>query len=358
MYSYESMSSLNPTQVVDGNCSGNSCCINPGFYLTSTTQYECVARGTASITAFGGKSPYTYAWSNGGTGSIIRGLSAGTYSVTATDALGFKISKSDIVVTDNCTPVCTLTFRADVKGYCVNELGTIKVVVLSGRSPFNILWSSGASSGTGETIYTPKAGTYSITVTDGNNCRVVQNIDAIDACPINCTQYVDNCRAEWEEFIIKNYVSGKCKQWETACDLSSDIRRDGKVAIGYALTSVPSGFNLGVQGTVLAKDVKVRLCGMGEQWCDYVFDPTYKLMPLAEMSTYIKQNKRLPNMPSTSDIQKENGYELKKLTLLQQEKIEEAYLHLIKLEEKVKQLQVMVELKKQKNKTMIQLLKK
>src|SRR4029077_10541373 len=43
---------------------------------------------TASVTASGGVTPYTYAWSTGATTSNISGLSAGTYSVSVTDNNG------------------------------------------------------------------------------------------------------------------------------------------------------------------------------------------------------------------------------------------------------------------------------
>jgi len=46
------------------------------------------AEGTASVIATGGTAPYTYLWSNGQTTASISGLTAGTYSVTVTDANG------------------------------------------------------------------------------------------------------------------------------------------------------------------------------------------------------------------------------------------------------------------------------
>ena len=42
-------------------------------------------------TASGGTSPYTYAWSNGGTTAAISGLAAGVYTVTVTDATGATV---------------------------------------------------------------------------------------------------------------------------------------------------------------------------------------------------------------------------------------------------------------------------
>ena len=358
MYAYQAGS----TQVLtlkNGNCTGgNQCCINPYMSVTARSEpYLCSIGGFASVTVSGGQSPYRYLWNNGATTSSISGVNAGTYSVIVTDALGFTITKSDIVVANNCVNPCNVSFRTEVNGYCRNQLGTIKIVVESGRSPFNVIWTSNGFSGTGLTIYTSESKTYTITVTDGYGCKMVKNVTATDACPPDCPKYIDNCRAEWEQFILKNYASAKCKQWETVCDTKSDMRRDGKVAIGLNLTSVPDGFNLAVKGGVITNDVKVKLCGSGERWCDYVFDKTYKLMLLADVSKYIHQNKHLPNMPSTADIDKENGYEIKKLALLQQEKIEEAYLHLIKLEETVRNLTNNIEIKRQRNNKIVHLLR-
>ncbi len=52
--------------------------------------------GDATVTPSGGTGPYTYSWDNGGNTATITGLSAGTYSVTVTDANG-------------CTGDCSVT---------------------------------------------------------------------------------------------------------------------------------------------------------------------------------------------------------------------------------------------------------
>ncbi|MEZ4932346.1 MAG: SprB repeat-containing protein [Saprospiraceae bacterium] len=48
----------------------------------------CSSLGSAEAAANGGTSPYTFVWNNGETSQSITGLSAGTYTVTATDANG------------------------------------------------------------------------------------------------------------------------------------------------------------------------------------------------------------------------------------------------------------------------------
>jgi uncharacterized repeat protein (TIGR01451 family) len=64
--------------------------------------------GTASATANGGTSPYSYAWDNGDTGASITGLAPGDYTVTATDANGCTVSQTVTVQDDNVPSYCTI----------------------------------------------------------------------------------------------------------------------------------------------------------------------------------------------------------------------------------------------------------
>jgi gliding motility-associated-like protein len=64
------------------------------------TQKACFgqATGTATATASGGNGgPYNFAWSNQQTGALISGLSVGTFTVTASDALGCTAVQSVVV---------------------------------------------------------------------------------------------------------------------------------------------------------------------------------------------------------------------------------------------------------------------
>ena len=55
--------------------------------ITHTTRDSCKSgNGTMSVVAMGGTMPYSYAWSNNGTGDSVTGVKSGPYSVTITDA--------------------------------------------------------------------------------------------------------------------------------------------------------------------------------------------------------------------------------------------------------------------------------
>ncbi|MBK8800646.1 MAG: hypothetical protein IPN71_01040 [Fibrobacteres bacterium] len=61
---------------------------------------------------------------------------------------------------------------------------------------------------------------------------------------------------------------------------------------------------------------------------DYVFEPGYKLAPLAEVEAYTKEHKHLPEIPSAKAIEAD-GLDLAQMNLLLLKKVEELTLHAI-----------------------------
>ncbi|MGB1317367.1 MAG: hypothetical protein ACPG5W_04145, partial [Flavobacteriales bacterium] len=88
--------------------------VNPGPTATCTpTNGTCANNneGSASVSASGGTTPYTYEWNTGATTSSISSLAAGTYSVTVTDANGCT---DDCSVTVTVTPCCNVTSPGEI----------------------------------------------------------------------------------------------------------------------------------------------------------------------------------------------------------------------------------------------------
>jgi hypothetical protein len=91
-----------------------------------------------------------------------------------------------------------------------------------------------------------------------------------------------------------------------------------------------------VRHGIVTEKIKVALVN---NWPDYVFKKDYKLMPLAEVDTFIQAKGHLPNTLSAEVIENQ-GLELGATAKNHQEKIEELFLHLIALEKSVKALQL------------------
>ncbi len=115
------------------------------------------------------------------------------------------------------------------------------------------------------------------------------------------------------------------------------IKHDNIVGIGTdnftpELNAVGERYRLYVKGGLKTEEVKVELCA--GTWCDYVFEDDYDLKPLTEVEQYIEKEGHLHNTPSAATLEEE-GLELKSITINQQEKIEELFLHMIEMDKKV-----------------------
>jgi hypothetical protein len=97
---------------------------------------------------------------------------------------------------------------------------------------------------------------------------------------------------------------------------------NGRVGIG---TTDPQGYKLAVNGSAIAESMKVKLHG---SWPDYVFKPTYVLLPLSDVKNYVDKYQHLPDMPSEADIAKD-GIDLGEINKTLTKKVEELTLYLI-----------------------------
>lgn len=97
-----------------------------------------------------------------------------------------------------------------------------------------------------------------------------------------------------------------------------------------------NSYRLIVQDGIITEKIKVAVKGSGD-WADYVFEPSYKLMPLGKVEAFIKENKHLPNVPSAEDMSK-NGLDVTQTSAKLMEKIEELTLYLIDINKQVEQL--------------------
>ncbi len=119
------------------------------------------------------------------------------------------------------------------------------------------------------------------------------------------------------------------------------VRADGKMVMGSGGGTAPAGTHLmAIKGKIAATEFDVVNVG---SWPDYVFEPGYKLKPLEEVESFIKEHRHLPNIPAAAMVEKQ-GYGLGDMQKRMMEKIEELTLYLIDAKKEINELKQQVEL--------------
>jgi gliding motility-associated-like protein len=125
--------------------------------------------GSVAVAASNGSPAYTYLWSpSGGTGQTASILTAGTYTVTVTDANGCSTT-STAIIAQPTTLAAAASMVTDVSCNGGNN-GSAAVAANNGSPAYTYLWSP--SGGTGQTANNLIAGTYTVTVTDSHGCTI------------------------------------------------------------------------------------------------------------------------------------------------------------------------------------------
>jgi gliding motility-associated-like protein len=120
-------------------------------------------------------------------------LSAGTYSVTLTDAYGCSIIKST-TITEPSELTINIT-ESNISCFGANN-GSASVVVSGGIIPYIYNWSNGNTS---NNISDLSAGTYSLTVIDANNCDTITNITITEPAQIVIATSTTNAKCGYSD---------------------------------------------------------------------------------------------------------------------------------------------------------------
>jgi hypothetical protein len=130
--------------------------------------YPCTAAGASiELTVSGGTGILSYVWSNGETTQNAVSASAGSQSVTVTDANGCTTTTAASVPT-----VSPITAAVDTIFSEILALGgSIEITASGGNGTLQYAWNTGATT---DDISNLTAGTYSVTITDlATGCTVV-----------------------------------------------------------------------------------------------------------------------------------------------------------------------------------------
>jgi len=132
---------------------------------TVTNPTSCIGTGSAMANVSGGTAPFTYSWSPGNqTNALAIALSAGSYTVTVSDAIGCTgtataliVQPSGVIATATTTPTC------------INSSdGTATAIPSGGTTPYTYIWTPCNQSNITATGLS--AGTYNLSVIDALGC--------------------------------------------------------------------------------------------------------------------------------------------------------------------------------------------
>ncbi|MFN8285965.1 MAG: T9SS type A sorting domain-containing protein [Chitinophagales bacterium] len=117
----------------------------------------------------------SYVWSSGSSNQSITITQAGTYKVTVTDANNCTAVSSNTVVTVNSLPSAAIS-NSGATTFCQGQS-----VTLSAPAGLSYNWSNNA---TAQSIVVTQAGTYTVTVTNANNCSAASSPTVVTVNPL------------------------------------------------------------------------------------------------------------------------------------------------------------------------------
>ncbi len=178
----------------DNGCVANACCTVNTSNCNITTNINDIgitcngaADGILMVEVQNAIPPLTYAWSSGGTSDTENNISAGTYTVTVTDALGCQ-SISSKIVSEPDPLVISITNPPELLSCNVSEV-TVDFLVEGGTPPYTY---------ESNPIFSV-SGIYTIQVEDSQNCTAQVMVEIMEEnhfLTVNSAAFTTDCFGE------------------------------------------------------------------------------------------------------------------------------------------------------------------
>ncbi len=140
----------------------------------------CTALGSFSVAANNGTAPYVYQSNAPSGGNTASGLTAGVYSVSATDANGCTGSTSLQVMLESGSLTASAT---STQPLCAAQTGSIAVSPQGGTAPYTVLPA---------VLTGLNSGTYTVSVSDANGCNTTASATIAAPPPLAATLQTQN----------------------------------------------------------------------------------------------------------------------------------------------------------------------
>lgn len=199
-----------------------------------TNNVSCfgLSDGSAQIVNLAGNSPFSFLWSNGSQTQNASGFAAGEHGVTIRDA-NFCVKVIDFVITQ---PEELKAETEPVNGFCpYDDYIRINSTVSGGTLPYSYMWSNGS---TESSLQNVPHGTYSLTVSDAHNCRVVLNAELSKPDNFNIVSSITKSSCPLlNDGAMEVTVSGGTQPYEFSWSSGSNTEKAENLEAGtYTLT--------------------------------------------------------------------------------------------------------------------------
>ncbi len=141
-------------------------------------------RATATVYAQGGIPPYSYLWNNGQETQTATDLSAGTYSVEITDALGASVTAEVSIEQTEPIEITMIEAQTVYIGYTTECVSVSAESISGGSGSYTYKWNTGETSSTID-VCPETTTTYTLEVTDENGCTA-EGIVTVTAEDVSC----------------------------------------------------------------------------------------------------------------------------------------------------------------------------
>lgn len=221
--------------------------------------------GSATPIVSGGTAPYTFAWSNLTTDSIVTNLCAGVYILTVTD-FNLCTNTATIEIFESNDFIINVVSQSDAScnGICD---GAAQLNISGGTTPYTIDWCNGESGIDADSLC---AGTCDVTITDVNSCTTTTSVTIGEPDAINISFNITNSNCNQTDGAIDATISGGQTpynfEWSSG-EVTEDISNIAAGADTLTVTDFNGCSNSEVAividenaGTISFTDVQDNLC--------------------------------------------------------------------------------------------------
>lgn len=188
------------------------------------------SNGSIDVSVTGGVPPYQFSWDDGSNLEDLQAAPAGTYKITVLDKNACLENLESLYLPEPA-PFAFQTSSFEDLGCGGNNGGGVDVSIAGGTAPYSYLWSNGEI---GEDLSNVTPGTYGLTITDENQCMMIQ-----------------------PAIVVHPPLDSMVVELDTVIPVSCFAEQDGSVVAGIKGGSPPYQYlwNIGVDSTLALSDL-------------------------------------------------------------------------------------------------------